>query len=159
MTEQPKAAAPASRGSRVAYTILCHLVAVDVAIQFYFAAVGSFTKPANDSQYILHQLNGRIVMPLLMLLTILAAVIAKAPRQLIWFTALPLGLLVIQNLIIVLSDATATSDEKSSVASEIIFGLHGLNGLIILGVAGALVARSRKLLKSTVDGSAPVPQS
>lgn len=150
----PATRQPGSRASRLVYMILCHLVAVDVALQFYFAAVGAFTKPANDSQYILHQLNGRIVMPLLMLLAILFAAIARAPGRLIGFTALPLALLILQNLIIVLSDVSSPSDDKSSVAGEIIFGLHGLNGLIILGVSAVLVRRSRQFAKSTPDTAA-----
>ena len=48
---------------RTVYVTLAGLSVVSVVIQFYFAAFGVFTSPENDSQFLLHQANGRFVLP------------------------------------------------------------------------------------------------
>ena len=84
---------------RKVYLVLTGLLLVSVVIQFYFAAFGVFTAPENDSQFILHQMNGRIVLPVLCLLCIAAAAIDRAPGRLIGFTAIPLGRLITQTVV------------------------------------------------------------
>ena len=78
---------------RRVFQVITVVLLVAEVIQFYFAAFGVFTAPANDSQFVLHQMNGRVVLPLLCLLVIAAAALARAPGRLIGFSAIPLGLL------------------------------------------------------------------
>ena len=119
---------------RRVYVTLTGLLVVSVVIQFYFAAFGVFTAPENDSQFILHLLNGRFVLPLLCLLCIAAAAIARAPGRLIGFTAIPLGLLVMQTMLFIVAGLAGASPEKTNLAGQLILGLHAINGLCILGV-------------------------
>src|SRR6476620_3523057 len=98
---------------RKVYMVFTGLLLVSVVIQFYFAAFGVFTAPENDSQFILHQTNGRVVLPVLCLLCIAFAAIAKAPGRLIGFTAIPLGLLVLQIVLFVIAGLAGASEEKT----------------------------------------------
>jgi type IV secretory pathway TrbL component len=59
------------------------LLVVAVVIQVYFAAFGVFTAPTHDAQSVLHQMNGRMVLPLLYLLVSIAAALAIATGRLI----------------------------------------------------------------------------
>ena len=119
-------------------------VAGRLTVQFYFAAFGVFTAPANDSQFVLHQMNGRMVLPLLCLLVIAAAALVRAPGRLIGFSAIPLGLLAMQTVLFLVAGLTGSSPEKTNVAGQIILGLHALNGLAILGVTILLVRRASR---------------
>jgi hypothetical protein len=123
-------------------------------IQFYFAAFGVFTAPANDSQFILHQMNGRVVLPLLCLLVIAAAALARAPGRLIGFSAIPLGLLVLQIVLFVIAALAGASPEKTNVAGQLILGLHAVNGLAILAVTSLLVLRASRFAASKVTPAA-----
>ena len=132
---------------RRVFQIVSVLLLVDVVIQFYFAAFGVFTAPANDSQFILHQMNGRAVLPLLCLLVIVAAALARAPGRLIGFSAIPFGLLILQIVLFVIAGLTGSTEEKTNVAGQVVLGLHAVNGLCILGVTILLVVRATRLAR------------
>ena len=136
---------------RKVYVALTGLLVVSVVIQFYFAAFGVFTAPENDSQFILHLLNGRFVLPLLCLLCIAAAAIARAPGRLIGFTAIPLGLLVLQTMLFIVAGLAGASPEKTNLAGQLILGLHAINGLCILGVTIMLFLRARRFARGDAD--------
>jgi hypothetical protein len=137
---------------RKVYVTLTGLLVVSVVIQFYFAAFGVFTAPANDSQFILHTTNGRFILPLLCLLSIGAAALAKAPGKLIGLTAIPFGLLIMQTVLFLIAGLIGSSPEKTNVAGQIILGLHALNGLAILGVSIMLFVRARRFARgATAD--------
>jgi hypothetical protein len=142
---------PATRertGVRRAFVVLVGLLAVDVVVQFYFAAFAVFAAPDNDSQFVLHTTNGRMVLPLLCLLVIGAAALSRAPGRLVGFSALPLGLLVCQTLLFLVAAATGWSEERSTVAGQVVLGLHAVNGLAILTVTLLLLRRARALARS-----------
>jgi len=132
---------------RNVYVTLTGLLVVSVVIQFYFAAFGVFTAPQNDSQFILHVTNGRFILPLLCLLCIAAAALAKAPGRLIGFTAIPFGLLVLQTVLFVIAGLIGSTPEKTTVAGQVILGLHAVNGLAILGVSIMLFLRARQFAR------------
>jgi hypothetical protein len=113
-----------------------------VALQFYFAAVGAFAKPQSDSSYGLHSINGMMVIPLLSILATVAAAVARAPGRAIGLAIAPLGLVVVQVLIIVAGKAFSDGDATTPVAL-VIYGLHALNGLAIMAVAGTNLRASR----------------
>ncbi len=130
---------------RKVFVVLTGLLVVSVVVQFYFAAFGVFTAPSNDSQFVLHQMNGRIVLPVLCLLCIIVAALARAPGRLIGFSALPLGLLVMQIVLFLIAGLTGSSPERTTVGGQVILGLHAVNGLAILAVTILLFLRARRL--------------
>jgi len=89
---------------RKAFVAMSSLLLVAFVLQFVFAAVGAFTKPAGDGAYALHSITGMAVIPALTLLTTLFAALAKAPGRLVGLAILPLGLVVVQALIAALAN-------------------------------------------------------
>ena len=140
---------------RTVYVTLAGLSVVSVVIQFYFAAFGVFTAPEYDSQYILHVTNGRFLLPVLFLLTIIAAAVARAPGRLIGFTAIPFGLLILQTLLFVIAGLAGASEEKTNLAGQLILGLHAINGLCILGVSIMVFVRARRFAREQVGDAPP----
>lgn len=129
---------------RRVYVVLVGLLLVSGALQFYFAAVGAFTKPQTDSSYALHSVNGMMVFPTLAILAIIAAAVARAPGRLIGMTALPLGLLFVQVLIIVLGNVIGgVTEQRTTPVALAILGLHAVNGMAIMGVTSVVMRRAR----------------
>jgi hypothetical protein len=132
---------------RKAVVIVSALLLVSFGLQFVFAAVGAFTKPAGDGAYTLHSVNGMAVIPVLTLLTTLFAVLAKAPGRLIGLAILPLGLVVLQALIATLADAFTDASGASTPLGLTIAGLHALNGIIAVHVVVSVHRAARELAK------------
>ena len=131
------------------YVVVLGLLLASGALQFYFAAVGAFTRPQTDDSYSLHLINGRMAFPLLALLAIGVAALAKAPGRLIGLTSLPLALVVVQTLIILLGNAIGgATDQRTTPLALAILGLHAINGMAIMGVTGIVMRRARALLPS-----------
>ena len=145
-------------GVRKVYVVLTGLLVASVVIQFYFAAFGVFTSPENDSQYILHLTNGRFILPLLCLLCIVAAALARAPGRLIGFTAIPFGLLVLQTVLFLIAGLAGSSPEKTNVIGQAILGLHAVNGLAILVTSILVFLRARRFADGRPDRPAAAAQ-
>jgi hypothetical protein len=128
---------------RKVYFGLSVLLLAAVALQFYFAAVGAFAKPQTDSSYGLHSLNGMMIIPLLSILATVAAAVARAPGRAIGLAIAPLGLVVVQVLIIAVGKALSDGD-ATTPASLVVYGLHAINGLAILAVAGTNLRAARR---------------
>ncbi|GIH09430.1 hypothetical protein Rhe02_74970 [Rhizocola hellebori] len=125
------------------YVAIVGLLLASGALQFYFAAIGAFSRPQTDDSFALHVMNGRIF-ALLALVATLAAALARAPGRLIGLTALTLGLTIVQTLIVVLGNVIGGSTEQQTTGVSLaIIGLHALNGLAILGVASRVLMRAR----------------
>jgi hypothetical protein len=140
---------------RKVYVGLSALLLLAVLAQFYFAAVGAFTKPQKDDSYALHDLTGMMIIPLISLLATVAAAVARAPGRLIGLTILPLGLVIVQVLIVALGRAVSGGTEDSTTPAGLaILGLHAINGLAIMAVAG-LVLRRARLLAATARATEP----
>jgi hypothetical protein len=144
---------------RKVYVVLTGLLVVSVVIQFYFAAFGVFTAPENDSQYVLHLMNGRFVLPLLCLFCIAAAAFARAPGRLIGFTAIPFGLLALQTVLFIVAGLAGASPEKTNLAGQLILGLHAINGLAILTVSILVFLRARTFAAGAGRLAAGAPTS
>lgn len=119
---------------RKALVVVSTLSLASFILQFAFAAVGAFTKPADDGAYHLHSLNGMAVIPALTLLTILLAALAKAPGRLIGLAILPLGLVLVQVLLAALATAFDDAAGASTPLGLTIGGLHALNGIVAVHV-------------------------
>jgi hypothetical protein len=65
-------------------------------------------------------------------------------------TGLVAGLTVVQVVIATIADAFNGTGDTSTTAGELIFGLHAINGLIILAVAGTVAWWARALSRSAV---------
>ena len=131
---------------RRAFVIASGVLLAAFALQFVFAAVGAFTKPAGgDGSYRLHSITGMAVIPLLTLLTILFAALAKAPGKLIGLTALPLGLVVLQALLAALANGLTDASGRTTTAGLIVGGLHAVNGIIAVHIVVAVMRGARRL--------------
>ncbi|MEE6258168.1 DUF6220 domain-containing protein [Plantactinospora sonchi] len=141
---------------RKALVVVTLVLLVAFAAQFVFAAVGAFTKPGGDGAYVLHSVTGMVIIPLLTLLTILLAVLAKAPGRLVGLASLPLGLVVLQALIAMLARASTDAAGASTVVGLVIGGLHALNGIIAVHVVVAVHQAARKLADPAPAGATQV---
>jgi hypothetical protein len=130
---------------RKAFVIVSSLLLVSFALQFVFAAVGAFTKPAGDDAYALHSINGMAVIPVLTLLTTLFAALAKAPGRVIGLAILPLGLVVVQVLLSALADGFTDAAGGSTPLGLTIGGLHAINGIVAVHVVVGVVRSARQL--------------
>lgn len=117
-------------------------------LQLYFAAVGVFSNP-EDELFAWHGTNGRIVLPILALLLIVTAALARAGKRTIWLSVLPLVLILFQTVLFILTGVLFGLDESSHadppLAATLFLSLHGVNGAAILLVGVLLVVRARRL--------------
>ncbi|RLP93286.1 hypothetical protein EAD89_06525 [Micromonospora sp. BL4] len=141
---------------RKAFVLASTLLLVSFVLQFIFAAVGGFTRPAGDGAYALHSVNGMAVIPVLTLLTALFAALAKAPGRLIGMAILPIGLVVVQALIAMLANASTDAAGASTPLGLTIAGLHALNGIIAVHVVVGVAQAARKLDRPAPGGVVPV---
>jgi hypothetical protein len=141
---------------RKVYFGLSVLLVLAVVLQFYFAAVGAFAKPQTDSSYGLHSVNGMMIIPLLSILATVAAAIARAPGRVIGLAIAPLGLVVVQVLIIVIGKAF-TDGDNTTPAALVVYGLHAVNGLAIMAVSGANARAARLQLRPSAAANVGAP--
>ncbi|WP_200210662.1 DUF6220 domain-containing protein [Micromonospora coerulea] len=141
---------------RKAFVIVSALLLVSFALQFVFAAVGAFTKPAGDGAYALHSVTGMAVIPVLTLLTILFAALAKAPGRLVGLATLPLGLVVVQALIAGLANGSTDAAGASTPFGLTIAGLHAVNGIIAVHVVVNVLRAARQLARPAPAGTTQV---
>lgn len=132
---------------RKLFVVVSALLLTSFALQFVFAAVGAFTKPAGDGAFALHSLNGMAVIPALTLLTTLAAVLAKAPGRLIGLAVLPLGLAVVQALVAALANAFTDASGASTPAGLTVAGLHAVIGIVAVHVVVSVNQAARRLAR------------
>ena len=136
---------------RRVYVALSGLLLVAVLAQFYFAAVGAFAHPQDDRSYALHGLTGVLVIPIASLLATVAAALARAPGRLVALTLAPVGLVVLQVLIILVGfKLTGSTEHRTTPAGLAILGLHALGGLATLGVTGLILTRARAFARPLV---------
>jgi hypothetical protein len=135
---------------RKAFFVVTIMLVVAFVLQFVFAAVGAFTKPASDGAYTLHGINGMAVIPVLSLVTLLFAALAKAPGRLIGLSILPLGLVIVQALLAALANGFTDASGASTPVGLTIGGLHALNGIIAVHVAVSVHRGARKLTRPVV---------
>ncbi|MDJ1370501.1 DUF6220 domain-containing protein [Gulosibacter molinativorax] len=131
---------------RKVFFVLSILVLIGVGLQYYMAGVGFFSE--GQQGFALHGTVGRIVLPVLFILLIIAAAVSRAGKSTIWLTVLMLVLLIMQTLIFILTGAIFGVDENSTsapVAAYFTVGLHALNPMFILWVGTVVMLRARKL--------------
>lgn len=130
---------------RVTFSVVTILLLVSTALQIYFAAMGVFSVP-EDELFGIHGTNGRIVLPVLVLLTVLFAALARAGKKSIWLSVLLIPMLAFQTVIFILVGAMfpGVGPDAATIplAATLTVSLHGLNGLAIIWVSSILVHRA-----------------
>ena len=139
---------------RKAFAGLATLLDLVVVAQFFLAASGAFSTAPNDESFRPHRALGYVIFFLAVLLTIVAA-LARMPGRLIGMAGLVAGLTVVQVVIAVLARAFNDTDDTSTTAGQLVFGLHAVNGLAILAIAGAAALRARALARSVAPVAGP----
>jgi hypothetical protein len=134
---------------RRVFALLAALLVLVVVAQFFLAASGAFDTAPIDESFQPHRGLGYGILLFAVLLTIVAA-LARMPGRLIGMTGLVAGLVVVQSLIRMLADALNGTGDTSTTAGQLVFGLHAVNGLIILTVAVTVAWRARALSRSAV---------
>jgi hypothetical protein len=129
---------------RKAYFVITVLLLVSAVLQFYFAALGVFgPQGEDDNLFAPHRINGSMVLPLLLVLAVAFAALARAGARTVWLTALPILLIAVQYLLFILGGLVGGGDsDEPTVGTAIILGLHAVNGLAILGTIITLVKRA-----------------
>lgn len=130
---------------RKAYFVITVLLLISVVLQFYFAALGVFgPQGEDDNLFAFHRINGSMVLPLLSVLAVIFAALAKAGARTVWLTALPILLIAVQYLLFIIGGLVGGGDENNpTVGTAVILGLHALNGLAVMGTILTLMARAR----------------
>lgn len=128
-------------------TILTMLIALGVVVQFFLAASAAFDTSPKDEAFDMHRILGYAIM-LAALLTTLVAALARVPGRLTGQLGLIAGLVFAQGLIAMVANAFGDSD-TSTTTGQLVFGLHALNGLAIMGLAGNVLQQARAELKPT----------
>jgi FtsH-binding integral membrane protein len=134
---------------RRVFALLATLLVLAVVAQFFLAASGAFDTAPNDESFQTHRALGYGIVLIAILLTIVAA-LARIPGRLTGMTGLVAGLGVGQGLIRAIAAAFNDTGDTSTTAGKLVFGLHAINGLIILAVAGTVARRARALSRSAV---------
>jgi hypothetical protein len=123
---------------RRVFTVLAALLVLVVVAQFFLAASAAFDTAPKDESFQAHRALGYGIVLFALLLTGVAA-LARMPSRLIGMTALVAGLSALQGLLRTLAEAFGDP------AGTVVFGLHAVNALAVLAVAGTVARRARAL--------------
>ena len=133
-----------------------------VVVQLYLAAVGVFSDP-EDELFSWHGTNGRIVLPILALLLIVTAALARAGRRTIWLSVLPLVLILFQTVLFIVTGAIfglgPDSHASPPLGATLIVSLHAVNGTAILLLGVLLIVRARRLVRDGAPAKPVTPAS
>src|SRR5262245_38714986 len=145
---------------RRVFALLAALLVLVVIAQFFLAASGAFDTAPKDESFQPHRALGYGIVLFAILLTIVAA-LARMPGRLTGMTGLVAVLGVGQGLIGAFAGAFNDPGDSSTTAGKLIFGLHAINALAILAIAGTIARRARALSRSAVAGpnAQPAPSS
>lgn len=131
---------------RRVYLGVLGLLFLAIVFQFYLAGVGAFDEPQNDDSFALHRINGMAVVTGLSVLATIVAAVARLGVRTVALTLVPGILVVVQMLIRAIAEAFDASNGDTTGVAVAIFGLHALNGMLIMLVTVILIRRMRKLL-------------
>jgi hypothetical protein len=127
---------------RKAFTGLAILLLLAVVVQFFLAASGAFDTAPNVESFQPHRLLGYGIVLVAVLMTLVAAV-TRMPGRVIGMAGLVAGLALVQSVIRVVAKAFGEP------AGQLVFGVHAVNGLVIMAAAAMIVRQTRELSRST----------
>jgi hypothetical protein len=131
---------------RKVFAGLATLLMLVVVVQFFLAASGAFNTAPHDESFQPHRAMGSVIL-LIAVLTTIAAALARVPGRLIGMAGLVAGLAVVQAIIA----AVAKAFGETATAGQLVFGLHAINGLVIVALIGRIIRQARALSKSAVS--------
>ncbi|WP_280316114.1 DUF6220 domain-containing protein [Nocardia abscessus] len=129
-----------------AFTGLAALLLLAVIAQFYLAASGAYDTAPVEESFQPHRTLGYVILVFAFVLTI-AAAIARMPRRLVGLAGLVTGLVIGQSVI----REVARSIGDGASGGNLVFGVHAINGLVIIGVIGMIVRQSRKIARQSAE--------
>ena len=132
---------------RKVFAALATLLMLAVVLQFLLAGSGAFNTAPKDESFQPHRALGYGILLFAVLLTLIAA-LARMPGRLIGMAGLVAGLALVQGVIRAIASAFGETNDSTSTAGELIFGLHAVNGLIIMAVVGMILRQARQLSSS-----------
>jgi heme A synthase len=132
---------------RKVFAALATLLVLAVVAQFFFAATGAFDTGPKDESFQMHRALGYGILLFAVVLTLFAA-LARMPGRLIGMAGLAAGLTLLQGVITAVADAFDDTGDSSSGPGELVFGLHALNALVIMALAGMIARRAREMSSS-----------
>ncbi|MEU7711616.1 DUF6220 domain-containing protein [Micromonospora chalcea] len=112
-----------------------------LVVQFFLAASGAFSNEANEEAFRPHRILGLGSILVAVVLTVAAAVM-RMPGRIIGLSGLVAGLGILQALIAVIAKAFGDSAGDSAVG-RYVFGLHAVNGLVMVAVARVILRSVR----------------
>ena len=147
---------------RKVFGALAALLMLAVVVQFLLAGSGAFAGGPKDESFGSHRALGYGILLFAVVLTAVAA-LARLPGRLIGMTGLVAGLVLVQGLIRAIAGSFGETGDSASTAGELVFGLHAVNGLVILAVVGMIVRQARELSRppaavrrtAVAEGSGP----
>jgi hypothetical protein len=118
------------------------LLVAAILVQFYLAAFGAFGDREGTGGFAAHEWVARIILPVLAILTIVTAAVARAGRRIITLSTIPLGVIVLQFLLFFAARAfgSDTHPGGASLAGSLVLGFHALFGLAALVTAGLVLS-------------------
>jgi hypothetical protein len=131
------------------FAVLASVLVLLVVTQFFLAASGAFNTAPNDESFQPHRALGYGIVAFAILVTI-AGALGRMPGRLIGMTGLVAALGVGQGLIRAIAAAFNGASGASTAAGTLVFGLHAVNALAILALAGAVARRARALSRPGV---------
>ena len=136
---------------RKTFIAVTGLTMLAVVVQFFLAAVGAFDTAPKEEAFEPHRTLGYLILLLAIVVTVTGA-LAKVPARLIGMSGLVVGLTLLQPVIAAVAGAFDESG-TSTLAGELVFGLHAVNGLAIMGVLGTVARRSREPVAAVPSAS------
>ncbi|GAA1919804.1 hypothetical protein GCM10009775_10510 [Microbacterium aoyamense] len=119
---------------RKAFLVINALLTLSLIAQLYLAALGVFSEP-EEELFRFHGMNGRIILPILLILWIVFGFIARIGRTNIILTFVCLVLLALQTAYFIIAGAMGASPPPNATtpgATSYVLALHGLGGTVLL---------------------------
>jgi Family of unknown function (DUF6220) len=126
---------------RRAFTGATSLLGLAVVVQFFLAGSGAFDNAPRDVAFAAHRGLGYLILLLALVVTIMGTLL-RVPARLVGMAGLATGLILLQPVIAGVADAL-DDPGVTTTAGRLVFGLHAVNGLVIVAVLGNLFARAR----------------
>lgn len=127
---------------RKVFTVLAAVLPAAAIVQFFLAGYSAIDPAPVEESFSIHRMIGYLI-AMYSLLVIVAAAVARAPGRLIGLTALASLLAFMQIVISVVSGAIG--GDTATVWSQLVFGLHAINGMVVIGVSMAAFQGARLL--------------
>ncbi|GIH74036.1 DUF6220 domain-containing protein [Planobispora longispora] len=132
-----------------------------VLVQFYLATFGAFQRPlptpGDFGAMGPHVLNGLFVIPVVSLITTIAAAVTRSGAKLIWLSIAPLGIAAAQIFVIFpLAELAGADATRTTTASHVVLGFHAVLGLFLLWASVTVLREARSPATAALTGRVPV---